>query len=631
MEINDILTQMARNGVFKDHIKYIRFPKFKNLSENLKIDFNFPITALTGPNGSSKSSILRALQACPEGNSISDYWFETALDRVKDDSINDSDPPAAANSDPQRYIYSYELPSGQIAEVVKTRVYRKNRRYEYWEPGKTRKRDGMKPVKVMSKDDSEYAQASRWKAIERDVLYLDFRAELPAYDILMNFNHRLDKHNGNINSKKNTIRRYASNLQKDIKSGKSHQLWNKERIITPSFRLSDECKNYVSKILGKNYESIFLVHHDYYDYRGWTVLLKLGGSVEYSEAFSGSGEFAVVMLVHKIMGASPSSLIILDEPETSLHPGAQLELINFLKEQIKKSKHQVVISTHSTNIIQSIPSVGIKALDINPDTNRVILKSQATSKAEAFYRLGAPLDVKTIFVEDELAKILVEYSIKNYISEEAFESCNIESAKSGADSIRKHFMPGWSLSSPPVYLILDGDQRNYNIGESLEFSKLSDVDVEKKFSSLNINLSLEGGDDPDIQSKWIDAYKKFLKWYISSVKFLPGLTNPENQLMQFLKPGVVDEYPGLNVWSIHECSFECLSDEGQCVGNRVSPDIGKNFWRDKASESLDKSEVNSQDILQEQRRCIVQLHKNGNKEFEAYLKLVSNLARDWME
>jgi hypothetical protein len=44
-------------------------------------------------------------------------------------------------------------------------------------------------------------------------------------------------------------------------------------------------------------------------------------NLHHTEAFAGRGEFAVVRLVIDILGAKATSLILLDEPEVSLHLG----------------------------------------------------------------------------------------------------------------------------------------------------------------------------------------------------------------------------------------------------------------------------------------------------------------------
>lgn len=85
----------------------------------------------------------------------------------------------------------------------------------------------------------------------------------------------------------------------------------------------------------------------------------------YSEANAGSGEIAVVQLVRRIEKARDYSLVLLDEPEVSLHPGAQENLKEYLLEAIKTKKLQVVISTHSPTLIKGLPSSAIKLFKTN--------------------------------------------------------------------------------------------------------------------------------------------------------------------------------------------------------------------------------------------------------------------------
>ncbi|MGO4779873.1 AAA family ATPase, partial [Lysobacter sp. 2RAB21] len=84
---------------------------------------------------------------------------------------------------------------------------------------------------------------------------------------------------------------------------------------------------------------------------------------QYSEAFAGSGEIAAVSAVVRILNAPPQSLILLDEPETSLHPGAQRALLKFLLERIKIDKHQIIISTHSMEFLRGLPHNAIKVFE----------------------------------------------------------------------------------------------------------------------------------------------------------------------------------------------------------------------------------------------------------------------------
>ncbi|MCC2890180.1 hypothetical protein [Enterobacter hormaechei] len=52
------LQRELEKGDFEPFIQHIRFPYFKNLEMNARIDFQFPITALVGQNGTNKSSVI---------------------------------------------------------------------------------------------------------------------------------------------------------------------------------------------------------------------------------------------------------------------------------------------------------------------------------------------------------------------------------------------------------------------------------------------------------------------------------------------------------------------------------------------------------------------------------------------
>jgi hypothetical protein len=46
----NILKQLRTNAIHKHYIEHIRFPFFRNLENNTKITFDFPITFLVGKN-----------------------------------------------------------------------------------------------------------------------------------------------------------------------------------------------------------------------------------------------------------------------------------------------------------------------------------------------------------------------------------------------------------------------------------------------------------------------------------------------------------------------------------------------------------------------------------------------------
>ena len=149
--------------------------------------------------------------------------------------------------------------------------------------------------------------------------------------------------------------------------------------------LTKEETEIISDITGKKYSEIRLIEHSLFENRSYTAILKSQDLV-YSEAFAGSGEFAVVMLVRKIISAEEKSLIILDEPEVSLHPGAQIKLMEFLSQETIKKHHQIVIGTHSKLIIERLPPEAIVLLQLDQATHKVVAQCDVKPTEAFFHR-----------------------------------------------------------------------------------------------------------------------------------------------------------------------------------------------------------------------------------------------------
>ena len=99
---------------FEPQIHHVRSPRFRNLEEGQRIEFQHPITALVGPNGTNKSSILRALQGCPDNENIGRYWFGTAIDVISAEERH-------------RFIHGrWSESAKQVVEIRKTRIRRRD-------------------------------------------------------------------------------------------------------------------------------------------------------------------------------------------------------------------------------------------------------------------------------------------------------------------------------------------------------------------------------------------------------------------------------------------------------------------------------------------------------------------------
>jgi hypothetical protein len=529
-DIHDELSRMWLKGVFEPGVHYIRFPVFKNLATNLKIEFSHPITAIVGPNGCNKTAILRALQGCPTGNDLGNYWFGTAMDTIPADARH-------------RFIYGRKSDSVQrIVEVVKTRIGRRNSKRssneidpDLFEPSRplTSSPDDMERYPFRA-DPPPDGSKTRWNTIDKDVLYLDFRAQLSAFDWA--FYHSEVNKIGSLTFlhalrlRKAAIRKRSTRLATAIAEGKHTDVWyGIERVIKPIQSVGEKELLAIQRILGREYESIRLIQHRYFGRQGgWTVLMKTAG-IQYSEAFAGSGEYAAVMLVCSVLGAKPKSLILLDEPEVSLHPSAQRETMAFLSTAARQSHHQVVLATHAPELVRTLPVNAIKVLSIRADDGRVDIPSQGVAPHAAFEAVGASYDHPTIVVEDRLAEVLVKHAIRGL---PIAGSVDVKFIPGGAETLWSHYVPMWAHDErDSLLLLLDGDQRT---DEPPPSGKIAPDDLEAAVTaSLHDNQpKLPYGSNEDESSVHREeSLRRVLDWRRSFVDFLPVHT-PEEYLLR---------------------------------------------------------------------------------------------------
>lgn len=514
----DTVKKFKPGKPLKHYITHAVFPKFKNIEPGTRIDFEFPLTALVGANGIGKSSLLHALWGMPYGHSTSKFWFSTDLDPIEDNK-----------KDPQRYFYGYWHDG--YGDVVETRKARIGKKRDYWEPYRWSGRDGMMP---MPEGDFEGKAKDRWNPVRRKVVYINSRALFGSFDRYFYFDDDLGGGN-----RRDVMLRAAhrlKNIKDDIKQ--SYTLGRRERIFENRMLTQDELTA-TSKILGRSYDSAQLIRHSLYPgNRGKDLSVVFKRGSEYSEAFAGSGEIAAVCTVVDMLAAEQHSLILLDEPETSLHPGAQRALLKFLLEQIKLKKHQIVISTHSSEFLTGLPHKAIKVFEDNGKTQSRILPR--SSPAAALNRLGKPPQNKRrVLVEDSLAEQLVLHAAKGLDPGDR-ETLEVKVAPGGAESILKYLGPAAMISGDEIFVLLDGDKKRVD-----EFSDPAQIapaehakldDMVKHELGLDPQYHIPGGHDVAAhRAAKITAHLDYLNWLRKRLNYLPR-NLPEHIILEAFEP-----------------------------------------------------------------------------------------------
>ena len=80
----------------------------------------------------------------------------------------------------------------------------------------------------------------------------------------------------------------------------------------------------------------------------------LGATLQLALASTGARQ--ILTVIAQLFGAEPGSLIMIEEPEISLHPEAQVKLVEMFAEAIDEGK-QVIITTHSHYLLLALTNV----------------------------------------------------------------------------------------------------------------------------------------------------------------------------------------------------------------------------------------------------------------------------------
>ena len=282
-------------------------------------------------------------------------------------------------------------------------------------------------------------------------------------------------------------------------------------------------KDVVGSILGKTYDDF-----RYLEYSKYSLPLVRVGSITYSGFNMGAGESALFEIFSTLYSCKEDALLVIDEIELGLHAKAQKMFIGKLKQVCEETGTQVICTTHSREIFESLPD------DARFYLEKVGAKTKLTpgvSPDFAFAKMGGPggneLD---IFVEDEVAEAILQ----NFLpGSQRVRVCVavIGSATAIARQLAATYVRD---SAQPVLAIFDGDQRDKeadNLGHAKNMAE--------------------------------DKTAAITEWLKPKVAYLPGDTWPEAWLLQ--KCMLAPEAVALALL-VDPDSVPALVEEGQQAG-----------------------------------------------------------------
>ncbi|WP_347024251.1 ATP-dependent nuclease [Blautia obeum] len=463
------IVSMKEHKAIKNRIDRVELRYLRGFQKDSIIEFQLPISVIVGKNGSGKSTILRSIQLLGKG------------------------------CIPQNEFFEIEFDHGDL----------KGTEIEYHVDGKIEKLSCMGKNKWRSENEVEHV----------DMTVIRPKAIVGAIDKSFLYDN-IGQHVNKAKQVEYLIKQSKKIQQKPETSGK------KKRKILSSNELSE-----INYVLQSNYSSIEFVKHRFFGGTWATTVLfkKENDENVFCEYNAGSGEFLVANIIDQILCAKRESVVLIDEPEVSLHPGAQKRLLKFILKSIIAKKMQVIISTHSRDIVENLLPQAIVCVE-KQNTGVAQVKNNVLPE-QAFLEIEVTPDVKQIIVEDDMACSIIQSVLK---AEKLDDLLKVIYIPGGASNLKKHIIPAFSKTNVNNQFIwFDGDQYKKEVPD---FTEVLEKDKNEKYykcvfkecvgiEAKNIDWCPDGNSKAGRINKnqEINMIIQYLEYFKKNVFFLPKM------------------------------------------------------------------------------------------------------------
>lgn len=337
-ELGSKYLQKNRFANFGSVVNEVTISGFRGVNATIALDY--PVTALTGFNGSGKSTIGQLL--------LCGYRKLTATISAKRFYVKDFFPVSVVDPTPF-------TPTASITFRYQT------------------DKEGVHQDLTVTRAQKEWGGYKRQP--ERNTEYVGFTVYIPKVE------------------------------RKDI------SIYNAATLKLQNRDDNREVHTFVNKILGAAYDEIY--------FQGVSAKTKSGNlgmasrlGSKYSENNMGFGEGRIVYTVRLLETCPKQSLIVLEEPETSLHETAQYELAKYLIDVSNRRGHQIIFTTHSGIMMDALPPEGRKLLVRNKDGVDVF-DNISSARIRTALSSGSAGHV-VICVEDNFAQSLLREVLRRF-------------------------------------------------------------------------------------------------------------------------------------------------------------------------------------------------------------------------
>ena len=179
----------------------------------------------------------------------------------------------------------------------------------------------------------------------------------------------------------------------------------------------------------------------------------------YSELHMAAGERAILRLSKEITQLD-GALVLIDEVEAGLHPWVQQLLMAHLQQLALRKDLQIIVTSHSPVVLESVPSNGRIFLDRDELSGEVVVRPAYRDLIQnALY--GRINEQLKLLCEDEIAEGVLEGIFDVLVPEEGISMESVRIGRdTGADQFPVHAetLRKFGQIQDTVF-ILDGDQR----------------------------------------------------------------------------------------------------------------------------------------------------------------------------
>jgi AAA15 family ATPase/GTPase len=454
-EIRSLLERVKKQNV-AEYLLTLRLERIRQF-KGAQIRFDFPVTALVGPNGGGKTTILLAA-ACIYQTIVPIRLFRKS--RIGDTSMDD-------------WSLEYELicrninPKGTIKETVTFKGNEWARSENY---SRIVKHIGIQ--RTLPASDNPVFPLRRKLSIlakqgSRDIKYPISFSERPVENI-EHIKGEAEKILGRslkdfklIEVTFTKIKTQAAKIRKI--ANKREQLDGDRELVTYKTVETPATTNTITQ--------------------QQRIYLGGDGTVSYSEFSFGAGEASVIHLVADIEALPDGSLVLVDEIENGLHPLAVCRLVDYFITVANRKRLQIIFTTHSDYALAPLPSEAIWAsLDGRLQQGKLSVEVLRSVTGRIDKRLA-------IFVEDEFAKRWVEAIIRDRLGSR-FEEIGVYALHGDGIAARTHrshvINPAISFHS---ICFVDGNSEQKDDSAARVYRLPGGMPEEKVFNDIVENLA----------------------------------------------------------------------------------------------------------------------------------------------